>query len=133
MDGRGVSSGGRENAGVAGGGSGAVAGVLVRLAIGSYAASCLLGIAVASRSLHLGRARWMHHALYVVTATTATAAASSALWARSVPGAVLLPALVPLALVPYRSATVPRHVAAATAAAPAYVVAAAALRLGRGR
>src|SRR5436305_5998510 len=94
---------GPENAGVTGDRSGGAARVLARLAIGSYGASCLLGIAVASRSLRLGRARWLHHALYVVTATTATAAASSALWTRSVPGAALLPALVPLALVPYRS------------------------------
>jgi hypothetical protein len=118
---------------VAGSGWGGAADVLVRLAIGSYAANCLLGIAVATRILRLGRARWLHHALYVGTATTAAAAASSAVWARSVPGAALLPALLPLALVPYRSATVPRHVAAATAAAPAYVAAAAALRPGRGR
>jgi hypothetical protein len=115
---------------VTGKGSGGAASVLVRLAIASYAANCLLGVAVATRTVRLGRARWLHHALYVLTATTATAAASSALWARSLPGAALLPALLPLALVPYRSATVPRHVAAATAAAPSYV--AAALALGRG-
>jgi hypothetical protein len=115
---------------VASSGSGEVATALVRLAIASYAANCLLGVAVATRTLRLGRARWLHHALYVVTATTATAAASSAVWARSLPGAALLPGLVPLALVPYRSATVPRHVVAATAAAPAYVAATAAL-LGR--
>jgi hypothetical protein len=112
-------------------GSGRVAGLLIRVAVASYAANCLLGVAVATRTLRLGRARWLHHALYVVTATTATASASSALWARSLPGAALLPALVPLALVPYRSATVPRHVVAATAAAPAYVAATVAL-LGRG-
>ena len=108
-----------------------VATALVRLAIAGYAANCLLGVAVATRAVRLGRARWLHHALYVVTATTATVAASSALWGRSLPGAALLPALVPLALVPYRSATMPRHVAAAAAAAPAYVAATAAL-LGRG-
>jgi hypothetical protein len=118
---------------VAGSGADVAAGALVRIAMGSYAANCLLGVAVASRALHLGRARWLHHALYVVTATTATAAASSAVWARSVPGAALLPALVPLALVPYRSSTVPRHVLAATAAAPAYVAALAALLPGGDR
>src|SRR5436309_2373495 len=80
---------GRENAGVAGDGSGGAARALVRLAIGSYAANCLLGIAVASRALRLGRARWLHHALYIGTATTAAAAASSAFWARSAPGAAL--------------------------------------------
>jgi hypothetical protein len=116
---------------VVGSASDGVAGLLVRVAIASYAANCLLGVAVATHAVRLGRARWLHHALYVVTASTATAAASSALWARSVPGAALLPALVPLALVPYRSATMRRHVVAATAAAPAYVAAGAAL-LGRG-
>jgi hypothetical protein len=114
---------------VVGSGADRVAGVLVRVAIASYAASCLLGVAVATRTVRLGRARRLHHAFYVSTATTA--AASSALWARSLPGAALLPALVPLALVPYRSPTVSRHVVAATAAAPAYVAAGAAL-LGPG-
>jgi hypothetical protein len=117
---------------VANGGSRA-AEALARLAIASYAANCLLGIAVATRAVRLGRARWLHHALYVGTAATAAAAASSAVWARSLPGAALATALVPLALVPYRSATMPRHVLAATAAAPAYVAAAAAFRSGGGR
>jgi hypothetical protein len=112
---------------VAAGGSRAVAATLVRLAIGSYAANCLLGIAVATRAVRLGRARWLHHALYIGTSATAVAAASSAGWGRSLAGAALVPALVPLALVPYRSATIPRHVLAATAAAPAYLAAVAAL------
>jgi hypothetical protein len=112
---------------VASSGAGKVAAALAGAAVASYTANCLLGIAVATRTVRLGRARWLHHALYVVTAASAAAAASSALWARSLPGAALLPALVPLALVPYRSATVPRHVVAATAAAPAYLAAIAAL------
>jgi hypothetical protein len=112
---------------VAGSASKDAADALAGLAVLSYAANCLLGIAVATRAVRLGRARWLHHALYVVTATTATAAATSALWARSRPGSALVPALVPLALVPYRSGTVRRHVVAATAAAPAYLAAIAAL------
>lgn len=112
---------------MAGRASDEVATALARIAVASYAANCLLGIAVATRTVRLGRARWLHRVLYIVTAATATAAASSALWARSLQGAALVPALVPLALVPYRSATIGRHVAAAIAAAPAYVAATAAL------
>jgi hypothetical protein len=120
-------AGGRENADVAGSASDEVAVALVRIAVASYAANCLLGIAVATKAVRLGRARWLHHALYIGTSATAAAAASTALWARSLPGAALVPALLPLALVPYRSRTVRRHVVAATAAAPAYLAALAAL------
>ena len=108
-----------------------VAELLVRVATVAYAANCLLGGAVAVGAVRLGRARWLHHALFVVTAATAGAAATSAVWARSLPGAALVPALVPLGLVPYRSSTVRRHVAAATAPAPAYLAAAIALSAGR--
>jgi hypothetical protein len=117
---------------VAASGRSEVAGLLVRVAVAAYAANCLLGIAVATRTVRLGRARWLHHALYVVTAATASTAATSAVWARSLAGAALVPALVPLGLVPYRSATMRRHVAAATAAAPAYLAAVTALA-GEGR
>jgi len=115
---------------VARSGRGEVAALLVEVAVAAYAANCLLGIAVATRGVRLGRARWLHHALYVVTSTTAATAATSAVWARSLAGAALVPALVPLALVPYRSGTVRQHVAAATAAAPAYLAAVAALSRG---
>lgn len=123
----------RENAVVAARGRSGSAALLVRVAIAAYAANCLLGLAVASRAVRLGRARWLHHALFVVTAATAGTAASSAIWARSRAGSALVPALLPLALVPYRSATVRQHIVAATTAAPAYLAAATALRSGQGR
>ena len=40
----------------------------------AYAANCALGLAVASRRLRTGRARWVHHALYINTAASTTAA-----------------------------------------------------------
>ena len=92
--------------------------VLFTAASTSYLASCALGVGVATRRLRTGRARWVHHALYIATATSAGAAASSLLWSRSRAGAFLLPAAVPLTLISHVRARSPLHIALALSAAP---------------
>ena len=95
--------------------------VLFAAATTSYAANVALGSAVAVHLVDTRRFRWVHHALYVSTSVLAGAAASSLLWGRSRAGLALLPAAVPLAVVPYVSARSPRHPLVALSAAPFFV------------
>ncbi|MCU1638103.1 MAG: hypothetical protein JWL94_750 [Microbacteriaceae bacterium] len=90
-------------------------------ATASYAANCVLGIGVATGRVHTGRARWLHHALYVCTASLAAVAASSLVWSSSRAGWRLLPAAVPLAVIPHAGSGSPRHILVALAAAPFFV------------
>lgn len=91
---------------------------LVRAAAGAYLANCALGVAVATRIVDTSRHRWVHHALYVVTASLTAAAVASGALARRAPGLVLAPALAPLALLPRAGHAV--HARTALAAAPWY-------------
>lgn len=94
-----------------------------------YTANCALGVAVASGRVDTSRIRWLHHVLFGVTAAAALAALSSLGWSDNRAGRTLLPAVLPLAMIPFvhdRGAT---HVAVALAAAPP--IAAAAVRAWR--
>jgi hypothetical protein len=84
----------------------------------SYAANCALGLAVASGRLRTGRARWVHHALYINTAASTTAATVALIAERGRAGAVVAPALVPLAAIPYAGTRGWRHPALAVSIAP---------------
>lgn len=95
--------------------------VLFTAATTCYAANCALGAGVAARIVDTSHMRWVHHALYVSTATLAAAAASSLVWSSSTAGWALLPAGVPLALIPYVSTSSRRHMAVALSAAPFFV------------
>lgn len=92
--------------------------VLFTAASTSYLANCALGVGVATRAIRTGRAHWVHHALYIATSTLVGAAVSSLLWSRNRAGWLLLPAAVPLTLIPYVNARSPRHIALALSAAP---------------
>jgi hypothetical protein len=92
--------------------------ILFTAAATSYAANCALGAAVATGALHTRSFHWVHHALYICTATLAGAATSSLLWSPSRAGWALLPAAVPLTLIPRVSARTPRHLQVALSAAP---------------
>ena len=94
---------------------------LFTAATASYAANCALGAGVASGRVHTGRAHWVHHALYISTSALAAAATSSLLWSRNPAGWVLLPAALPLAVIPRISARSRRHVGVALSAAPFFV------------
>lgn len=94
--------------------------LLFTAAATSYLANCLLGAGVATRVLSTRRVHGVHHALYVCTSTLAAAAASTLLWPRTSRRAawLLLPAAVPLALIPRISSHSRRHVVVALSAAP---------------
>jgi hypothetical protein len=101
----------------------AAARTLLRAAAASYLASCALGTGVATGLFTTGRARWLHHALYVSTASlTALALAATGLDRRPA-GWWLLPAVVPLAVVPYVGTRSRRHIVVAASAAPFYAAA----------
>jgi len=84
----------------------------------SYAANCALGLAVASGRVRTGRAHWVHHALYINTAASTTVATAALVTERGARGAVIAPALVPLAAIPYAGTHGPRHPALAVSIAP---------------
>ncbi|BDI22874.1 hypothetical protein [Herbiconiux sp. L3-i23] len=95
-------------------------------ATASYVLNCALGASVALRLVDTRNFRWVHHAIYITTATLAGAAATSALWAKprreAVEATVLLaPAAVPLAVIPYAGTHSKRHYAVALSAAPFFL------------
>jgi len=95
-----------------------IARVLATYAAVAYAANCALGLAVASGRLRTGRARWVHHALYVNTAAATVAATAALVAERGRAGAVVAPALVPLAAIPYAGTHGRRHPALAASIGP---------------
>lgn len=97
--------------------------LLFTAAAASYAANCALGAAVATRVVDTRNVHWLHSALYLSTSTLAAAAASSLLWSPSKAGWALLPAAVPLALIPRVSSHSRRHIAIALSAAPFFTAA----------
>jgi len=101
--------------------SGRVTRALVTAAAASYAANTAFGTAVAAGVVDNRRLRWVHHALYFATASlTAAALAAGAVERRSA-GLVLLPAVGPLAALPYAGGRLRRHTVLAGTAAPAFV------------
>lgn len=87
----------------------------------TYVINCALGLGVAAGRIHTGRFRWIHHALYAATAALTTAAISSPVWSGSRAGWLLVPAGIPLAVIPYVSARTRAHPVLALSAAPFYV------------
>jgi hypothetical protein len=94
----------------------------VTAATGSYTANVALGVATATRLLDTSRFRWVHHALYIVTASLTIAAVAGNL--RAPAGRRLAPALLPLAVIPYAGTHSRRHYVVAASAAPFYALAA---------
>ncbi|MEI5582508.1 MULTISPECIES: hypothetical protein [unclassified Agromyces] len=100
----------------------------------SYAANAALGASVALRVIDTRDFRWVHHALYLTTVAMSAAAFSTAWWGRpreaaGAAAATLLPAFVPLAVIPYAGTHTRRHPLIALTAAP--FIAAAAIRARR--
>jgi hypothetical protein len=84
----------------------------------SYLANCALGVTALRRKGGAGNARWLHHAFFVSTSVLAAASAGSLLASRSRAVWLLLPAGVPLALIPRLSAQTGGHVVIALSIAP---------------
>jgi len=101
---------------------------LLVLASSAYLANCALGAAVGLEVLDTAGFRWVHHAVYVVTATTTALAGADLLRRRSRGFVRLLPSAVPLVAIPRVSARSRWHPVIALTAAPGYV---AALRVTR--
>jgi hypothetical protein len=95
---------------------------LVSAATVAYTANVALGVATATRILDTSRFRWVHHALYVVTASLTVVAVARTIGGPA--GRRLAPALLPLAVIPYAGTRGVRHPAVAASAAPFYALAA---------
>lgn len=84
----------------------------------SYTANCALGTAVATGAVRTGRWHWVHHALYICTATLSACALLALLRSDRRAAAVLAPAAIPLAAIPFAGTRGRRHPAVALVAAP---------------
>ena len=100
--------------------------VLFAAATTSYVANVALGTSAATGLVRTHRFRWVHHALYISTASLTGVALGATLLARHRSGWWLLPAVLPLAVVPYAGTRSRRHVLVAVSAAPFYAAAVAA-------
>ena len=96
---------------------------LVTAAAASYAVNAAFGTAVAAGVIDNGRIRWVHHALFSATAALTVIAVAAGALERRPAGLALLPALGPLAALPYAGGRLRRHAALAGSAAPAYAAA----------
>ena len=85
----------------------------------SYLANCALGASVATGVVSTRKVRWVHHALFVVTASLTAASAVAAIRDREPKSAaLLLGALGILATVPFVDTHTWRHGVTAATAAP---------------
>ena len=104
-----------------------IVGVALAVASASYAASITLGLLVASRRVDSSGFHWLHHALYIATFVLAAAAIAAGLWREPRVGWILLPVVVPFALIPFVGTRGPRHPITGLVPAPFYLAAAVAL------
>ncbi|GAA4182037.1 hypothetical protein [Gryllotalpicola koreensis] len=104
-----------------------IVGAALAVASVSYLASIALGMLVATRRVDSSRFHWLHHALYTSTFVLAAAAVAAGLWREPRVGWVLLPALVPFALIPFVGTHGVRHPITGLVPAPFYLAAAVAL------
>src|SRR3954452_10675290 len=93
-------------------------------ATASYLANCALGASVATGAVSTKKIRWVHHALFVVTAMLTAASAAAAIADHNGKRAALLGgALGILGAAPFVGTRTWRHGATAAAAAPLFVAA----------
>lgn len=99
--------------------------LLFVLAAAAYAVNALFGASVRLRWIDSGSFRWVHHALYAITVILTLTAISTLAWSGSIAGWYLLPAVVPLAALPYVGSArrhTGRHIAVALVPLPFYIV-----------
>ena len=100
------------------------AGPLLGVATGAYLATCAVGLGVRTGVLRTDRVRWVHHALFVVTALAAGAAVVGlAVSRRPAAAASLASAAGPFVALTRVSPRTGPHARLALAAAPAYAAA----------
>lgn len=96
----------------------------VVVATALYAATCTVGASVRAGLLDTSRARWVHHALFVVTASATGLSALRLAASCRVPAALALATtVVPFATLTRVSTRTDRHALVALTAAPAYAAA----------
>lgn len=96
----------------------------VSLAAGCYAANVALGLSVAAGLVNTAGVRWVHHALFIATATTTGAALAVAAARGDRSALALLPAAGALVMLQRRgSRPLARHTRTAMLAAPSYAAA----------
>ncbi|MFC7466148.1 hypothetical protein [Brachybacterium sp. GCM10030252] len=101
-----------------------VAGIAVALAAGCYAANVALGLSVASRLVDTSNARWIHHGLFIATATSTGVALALSGIRREASALPLAATAAPLVLLQrHGSRPLARHTRTAMLAAPGYVIA----------
>jgi hypothetical protein len=88
-----------------------------------YASNVAFGVAVATGVIDNRRIRWVHHALFVATTTLTAAALIAGAAGHRRSTLALLPAIVPLAILPYAGGGIRRHAAIAAVAAPSFTTA----------
>ncbi|MCU1444162.1 MAG: hypothetical protein JWQ59_2312 [Cryobacterium sp.] len=86
-----------------------------------YLANCALGTGVRLRVIDTSGARWVHHALYITTSVLTVTALGASAASRNPAGWWLLPAVVPLAGIPFAGTRSWRHPVLGLAAAPFFV------------
>lgn len=99
--------------------------VIFVTAASAYAINALFGAAVRLRLIDSSGFRWTHHGLYIITFVLTVAAVSTLLWSDSPAGWYLLPAVVPLAALPYAGSArrhPARHMAVALLPLPLYIL-----------
>jgi hypothetical protein len=84
----------------------------------SFVVNALFGASVKAGLVNSAPFHWVHSALYICTFALAAAAISTVFWGDSVAGWFLLPAIVPLAILPYVRSRSWGHVALALSVAP---------------
>ncbi|MEZ0163484.1 hypothetical protein AB2L27_01745 [Kineococcus sp. LSe6-4] len=96
---------------------------LLVAATSAYLANCALGTAVATGLVDTSGARWVHHAVFVATATLTAAAGADLARRRSGAFWRLAPVAAPLLAIPSTPARSGWHPVIALTAAPAYAAA----------
>ncbi|MCU1479645.1 MAG: hypothetical protein JWQ19_431 [Subtercola sp.] len=84
----------------------------------SFTVNALFGTSVRAGIVNSAGFHWVHSALYICTFVLTGAAISTVFWGGGVAGWFVLPAVVPLAALPYVHARSWGHVALALSAAP---------------
>ncbi|AYG02731.1 hypothetical protein [Gryllotalpicola protaetiae] len=104
-----------------------IVGAALAVASVSYASSITLGLLVARRRVDSSAFHWLHHVLYIATFVLAAAAIAAGLWRVPPVGWILLPVVVPFALIPFVGTRGPQHPITGLVPAPFYIAAAVAL------
>lgn len=96
---------------------------LVTAATAGYLTNAAFGTLVATGIVDNSRIKWVHHALFITTASLTVPALIAGLVSRRPVGIALAPATLTLAVLPYAGGRLRRHAVVAATAAPSYLTA----------